>query len=129
MNNPRTLASLWASKPNAPLYNVPSWNPDYTQPNAAIYEAIRKNLERSMITISIGSILGSLIMIKVINYIPRKKMLAWSFLWLAVLLAATGGAFLRVFHTDFHAVTIMLYAICELSFNLGNRSLMQTHLL
>ena len=72
-----------------------------------------------MITVSIGSVLGSALLIKVINYFPRKKGLVWSFIIMAVMLAATGGAFLGTFQKSTFVVTILLYALCQFFFNLG----------
>ncbi|OCK75629.1 MFS general substrate transporter [Lepidopterella palustris CBS 459.81] len=125
IGNPQILAKLWAfSEPPPEGRGTPSWNPDHNNPNATIYTAVRDNAERSMITISIGATLGTLLLIKLIDYIPRKKILAWSFLWMAILLAVTGGMFFKVAYTDSHTATIVLYALCEFSFNLGPNTLL-----
>lgn len=76
-----------------------------------------------MMTISIGSLVGSLLLIKVINYIPRRSMLAWSFTGLGVLLVITGGAFYAVHETAMHALIIAFYVFCQLLFNLGPNTL------
>jgi MFS transporter, PHS family, inorganic phosphate transporter len=121
MGNPRTLAKLWTFYPSSqPLLPVPSWNPNPAQPNATIFEVLRENAKQNLITVCIGSLLGSILLIMIINYIPRKKFLMWSFIWLAILFAVTGGSFFSVFHTDFHAVSIVLVALCHFSFNLGD---------
>lgn len=125
INNPHTLARLWASDPvHSNIKDVPNWVSDLTQISddgvlPSIYQVLEENGRNSILTVSLGSIVGSIILIKVINYIPRKKVLSWSFLWLAALLAITGGSYFRAFHSDFHAVSIVLYALCQLSFNLG----------
>lgn len=126
MDNPRTLAKIWSSEPT-PIpkegIRIPSWAADARQAQGTIYNALYENAKRSMLTVSIASILGSLLMIKLIDYIPRKKILTWSFLWLAVLLAATGVCFLKAFQTSLHGLTIAFYVLCQLSFNLGANTL------
>ena len=156
INNPHTLARLWASHPvDETLQTPPNWVSDRTQVSyrllyyldsnrdyeanllfladvlkvtedgvwPPIYRVLEDNGKQSILTACLGSIVGSIILIKVINYIPRKTVLTWSFLWLAALLAITGGAYFRAFHSDFHAVSIVLYALCQLSFNLGPNTL------
>jgi len=121
MGNPRTLAKLWTFYPpgNPPLGPVPSWNPNPAKPNATIYQVLRENAKQNLITVCIGSLLGSILLIMIINHVPRRQFLMWSFAWLAVLFAITGGSFFSVFHTDFHAVSIVLIALCHFSFNIG----------
>jgi hypothetical protein len=55
-------------------------------------------------------------LIMTINHIPRKQFLKWSFIWLAVLFAITGGSLFTVFHTNIHSVTMYwLYFVIFLS--------------
>jgi len=82
-----------------------------------------ENAKRSLITVSIGAVCGSLIIIKLIDYVPRKRFLTWSFLWLGALFAGTGAAFLHTFQTNLYGLTIALYILCQLSFNLGANTL------
>jgi hypothetical protein len=120
MGNPRTLAKLWTFYPSGPpLQPIPSWNPNAEQPNNTIYQVLRENATQSIVTVSIGSLLGSIMLIMTINHIPRKQFLKWSFIWLAVLFAITGGSFFTVFHTNMHSVAIVLVALCHFSFNFG----------
>jgi PHS family inorganic phosphate transporter-like MFS transporter len=123
INNPRVIAQIWSSKP-VPASQAPvdEWqNP--SNPNQTIYELLRTEGIRSIITISIGSMLGSIILIKVINYIPRKSWLAWSFVVMAALFAIIGGSYFRAADSDLHALTITLYVLCQLVFNLGPNTL------
>ncbi len=120
IGSPRTLAKIWTFNPSGKrLGSVPSWNPNPALPNATIYEVLRENAIQSLLTVNIANIFGSVLLVMVINYVPRKELHMWSFLWLSVLLFITGGSFFSVFHTDFHAVTIMFVAIINVSFNLG----------
>lgn len=121
INNPRVIAQIWSS---APLANVtmathlPNWgNP--SEPDLSIYEVLKQDGIRSIITVSIGSLLGSIILIKAINYVPRKSWLAWSFVGMAILFAIVGGSYFKAANSDLHALTITLYILCQLLFNLG----------
>lgn len=121
INNPRVIAQMWSSQQvsNATLANAsPIWqNP--TDSNLSIYETLRQDGIRSIITISVGSLLGSLIIIKLIDYVPRKAWLVWSFLGTTVLFAVAGGSYTVAANSDLHALTIVFYALCQLLFNLG----------
>ena len=100
--NPRTLSVLWEEKPSSDIYPL-----------------LLNNAKRSILTVSIGSILGSIILISIIDLIPRRKILMWSFLWLALLLAVTGISFFTAHGKSAHPVTIVLFGLCHLVFNLG----------
>jgi PHS family inorganic phosphate transporter-like MFS transporter len=130
INNPRTIADIWSSEPHvAKSSDTPAWgNP--ADHGLGIYETLKQDGIRSIITVSVGSLLGSIILIKAINYIPRKAWLLWSFVGMGVLFAVIGGSFFKVAHTDLHALTITLYVLCQLLFNLGMfpiPSLFHTH--
>jgi hypothetical protein len=56
--------------------------------------------------------------------IPRRAWLAWSFVGMAVLFAAVGGSYFRAANSDLHGrLTIVLYVLCQLLFNLGPNTL------
>jgi PHS family inorganic phosphate transporter-like MFS transporter len=84
-----------------------------------MYKVNQENAVHAMIAFSIGSVLGGLLLIKVIPYLPRRKFLIWSFVGLAILCAATGVSYLKTFRTPFFGVTLMLFILCQLFFNLG----------
>ena len=121
INNPRVIAQIWSSQPvtNTTLASTsPIWqNP--TDGNLSIYETLRQDGIRSIITISVGSLLGSLIIIKLIDYVPRRAWLMWSFIGIAVLFAVAGGSYTVAANSDLHALTIVFYVLCQLLFNLG----------
>lgn len=130
INNPRFLARLWASsKPVSTSVSLPVWMSEPSDlnasgnPSVSIYSVLMNNAKRAIITVSIGSVIGSLLLIKVINYLPRRRLLYWSFLGLAVLVAATGISFLQTFRSSTYGVTLALYILCQLFFNLGPNSL------
>ena len=124
INNPRVIAQIWSSRPvNSTAANdTPDWqNP--SDPNGGIYQVLKQDGIRSIITISVGSMLGSIILIKMINYVPRKAWLAWSFVGMAVLFAVVGGTYFKAANSDLYALTIVLYVLCQLLFNLGPNTL------
>ena len=126
INNPRTIAGIWANRrvnSTVAAAGVPDWNPDVNVPNATIYEVLVQDAKQSALTISIGSVVGSLVLLKAIDYVPRKTFLGWSFIALAALLLVTGASFFSVFRTDQHAVTIVFYAFSQFIFNLGPNTL------
>ncbi|OCK82380.1 MFS general substrate transporter [Lepidopterella palustris CBS 459.81] len=118
LNNQQTIAKLWTAQNKASIVDVPIWNPDNTQPDASIYEALKANLDRYMVVISICSIICGLVVVKWINYVPRRKMLAWSFIFVPAILGLTAISVLKNFHG------IVLYCICQLVFNLGPNTLL-----
>ncbi len=124
MGNPSTLAKLWTyNADGGHLGDVPSWNSNAARPDASIYDALRDNAIQNLITVCIGSLAGCIVLLMIIDYVPRKQFLTYSFVWLAVLFFITGGSFFAVFHNDFQAVTIVLVALCHFSFNLGPNTL------
>jgi PHS family inorganic phosphate transporter-like MFS transporter len=133
MGNPRTIAKIfatWDSKAGK-IPTPPSWNtnPTYAlnattlKSNATIYDSLLRNPIQSMETVSIASILGSLLFILVVNYVPRRQWLIYSFISQAILFIVTGGTFYAVFHKENHAVTVCLVAVCHFLFNFGANTL------
>jgi PHS family inorganic phosphate transporter-like MFS transporter len=126
INNPRVIAQIWSSQPVTNGTSLANDTPDWqnpSDPNESIYEVLKQDGIRSIITISIGSMLGSIILIKMINYVPRKAWLTWSFVGMAVLFAVVGGTYFKAANSDLHALTIVLYVLCQLLFNLGPNTL------
>ena len=132
MGNYRTLSKIWAtwdaSKQGGNPPVVPSWNTDPTLNatiwenkgrDVTIYDVLYENAIKSMLTVSIASVMGSLLFIYAVNYLPRRQWLTTSFLALAILFIVSGGTFYAVFHTTNHAVTVVLVAVCHFAFNFG----------
>lgn len=119
INNPRVVADIWAS---SHVSNNSSGSPMWANPAdpaLSIYNALYQDSLHYIITISIGSLLGSIVLLKAIDYIPRKSVLAWSFVVLGVTFAIMGGIYATVAYTDLHAFLIVFYALLQLLFNLG----------
>jgi MFS family permease len=123
LNNPRTIWLIWESAPANGTTPPKDWQPDVQSEDLPILQILKQDSIRDMITISIGSGLGSLIILLSINYLPRAAWMAWMFFALAILFAVAGATFFKVFDTDAHALTITLYVLVQLVFNLGPNTL------
>jgi PHS family inorganic phosphate transporter-like MFS transporter len=136
-SNPRVIAQIWSSPMKESMLSIHEvlrilginnprgiahiWSSPVEESASSIYEVLRQDSIRSIITISTGSLLGSIILIKVIDYIPRKSWLVWSFIGMTVLFASVGGSHFWAAHSG--RLTMMLYILCQLLFNLGPKSL------
>ena len=142
IDNPRRIAAIWA--PSYPAkadfqYNIQNWPsdsqignsttvysnasiPDWENPfdvETNIYQELYGNALQYVITISIGSLVGSIVMIWLINKLPRKEWLIISFMILTGLFIIMGASLQAVeFHTS-HPFTIAFYIICQFFFNFG----------
>ncbi|KAF4631106.1 hypothetical protein G7Y89_g7029 [Cudoniella acicularis] len=120
INNPRQIARIWVPQSLSGAA-IPDWQT--TDPTKNIYHVLKADAIQYIITISIGSVIGSVLLIKFIDYFPRKALLTWSFILLAGLFAIVGGSLFAVEYTNLHALTIALYVLCQLVFNLGPNAL------
>ena len=102
LNNPKTLALIWEQTSSGPLQPI-----------------LLKDAIRSLITVSIGSVLGTLVLIAFIDKLRRRLILIYSFLGLGVLFVFTGITFLLARNHRAHILTIVLCSICQFIFNLG----------
>ncbi|KAJ5605357.1 major facilitator superfamily domain-containing protein [Penicillium lagena] len=108
-----TVAPATYSGLNVPDYlNI--WDPTYN-----MLDEISNNARYYIYTISIGSLVGGGLLIFLIDYIPRKTWLVCSFLLLSVLFAVLGGVLVATEFRPGHWATVVLYASCQLLFNLG----------
>ncbi|KAI1108283.1 major facilitator superfamily domain-containing protein [Nemania sp. NC0429] len=107
LDNPKTIHAIWQAGPS-PI-----------DPNRPIYEELQEIIVRNIITILSGTLPGSIIILLAIDYVPRVTWMIWTFIALAVLFAINGGTLFVVFETDRHALTIVLYVLAQVIFNLG----------
>jgi PHS family inorganic phosphate transporter-like MFS transporter len=118
LNNPRIISKIWMDhEVNATM--LPVWNSDFQIVNATIYEVLEQDAKQSIILVSIGSLLGSILFWKLVKYVPRSSWLVWSFMLLSILFAIAGGTFIRAYQKNLHVLTIALYILAQLLFNLG----------
>lgn len=128
MGNPRTLAKLWMKTSDRQQRweelheRVPTWNVLAPSGNY-IYATLVEGAKRNMITVSIGSILGSILFILAGDYMPRRQTMVSSFVLLGGLFAITGGVIVATHDTAFHSVNIVLVGIIYFIFNLGANTL------
>jgi PHS family inorganic phosphate transporter-like MFS transporter len=142
IDNPRRIAAIWApSYPsNADFQsNIQNWPsgfqignsttvysnasiPDWENPfdvETNIYRELYGDAFRYVITISIGSLVGSLVMIACINKLPRKGWLIISFIILAVLFIVMGASLRAWEFQPSHPAAITFYIVCQIFFNFG----------
>jgi PHS family inorganic phosphate transporter-like MFS transporter len=119
IGDPRIIAQIWASSlASDNAAGLPMWgNP--ADPTLSIYDVLYQDSLHYIITISLGSLLGSIVLLKAIDYVPRKAALAWGFLALGGAFAIAGGIYSTVVYTNLHAFLITFYALLQLLFNLG----------
>ncbi|KAH0556496.1 hypothetical protein GP486_005607 [Trichoglossum hirsutum] len=123
INSPRQLAAIWASPPAQPQKSpVAGWQ-DAFDPETNLYTKLFHDAKQYVITISIGSLLGSFILIYLIDKIRRKAWLVISFLILAIAFAITAATLRAVEFHGPHWLTVALYMVCQFFFNLGPNSL------
>lgn len=120
MNNPRTIAKIFASGPVDESIRIPSWNTNPQDPSATIYDTLKTNAERSIYTVCIASVAGSALFIFFANYIRRRNWLIGSFLAQGLVFIITGGTFYAVFHKQAHYESVVLVALCHFLFNFGD---------
>jgi len=122
LDNPRTIATIWLSRPTdrgSGLSCEDMWKADPSQPDITIYNMLKQDTIRNMITISTGTVTGSVIILLVIDYIPRVTWMGCWFLALAGLFLINGSTFFVAYESDTHALTITLYVLAQAMFNLG----------
>lgn len=119
IGGPRTLAKIWTPPSRIISKTAPTWEVDPSQPKNSIYGVLEQAAKQNIITVCIGSLLGSIFFVLLADRIPRKHALIGSFILLAALFALTGITFFFVFHTDGYVVTIILVGFCYFVFNLG----------
>ncbi|KAH6657088.1 hypothetical protein BKA67DRAFT_688448 [Truncatella angustata] len=139
LDNPRTISTIWLSRDpltdpevdkscmfidssNSTLNGTwldESWHADPARPCVSIYEILKQDSIRNIITVSTGTVTGSVVLLFSINYIPRVTWMGWMFVALAALFAVNGGTFFVTFESDKHALTMTLYVLAQVIFNLG----------
>lgn len=62
---------------------------------------------------------GSILIIKAIKYWSSKAIQFYGFVALTILFLAIGGSFSKLLGSDYKGIIIMLFVLCQLSFNLG----------
>jgi MFS transporter, PHS family, inorganic phosphate transporter len=118
LDNPRILAKVWAPS-HTNTTTLYDWNADLSNPNENIRDALDRDGVRALYSISISSIMGSVVFLCAVNYIPRVTALKWMFVALAALFLITGASLQKVYETGDHAETIVFYTLSLLILNMG----------
>ena len=141
INNPRQISAIWDNYLPLPERNntrydwpstlliginnptfsnetVPDWQNPF-DPNTDIYHELFNSAKQYIITISSGSLAGSLALLYFIDNIPRKMWLVYSFLTLAVLFAVLGAFYKYAAFTESHWSIMVFYILCQFFFNFG----------
>ncbi|KAJ9269152.1 hypothetical protein DTO212C5_4835 [Paecilomyces variotii] len=105
-----------------PSLRVPDFE-NIWDPQLTMFNQISHNAQQYIETISISSLAGSGLLIFLIDYVPRKMWLVWSFLILSVCFAVLGGVLVRTEFQGGHWAAVVIYAICQFFFNLGPNTL------
>ncbi|ENH73441.1 Inorganic phosphate transporter PHO84 [Fusarium oxysporum f. sp. cubense race 1] len=98
-------------------------DPNYWNLNNTISNMIEQNAIRSIVVVSIGSLIGSIGSILIIDFFRRKVILIATFLAITVLLAIAGGTLLGSEASDSHHAAVVCYGILQFFFNLGPNTL------
>ncbi|KAI0412524.1 major facilitator superfamily domain-containing protein [Xylaria grammica] len=117
LDNPKTISAIWRWDTPDPSSNA-SFVCGRDQ-GTEIYKMLHGNIVKNIATISSGTLPGSIIILLAIDYVPRVTWMAWTFVALAVLFAINGGTFFIAFESDKHGLTIVLYVLAQVVFNLG----------
>ena len=103
LSSPQIVSHIWQ-------------DPNNGRPN--VFASLRDNSVHTLIMVSIGTIIGGLLMIKVIKYASPKVIQFWGFLALFVLFIVTGSAWTKLLDTS-RSGLIVLYVLSHITFNLG----------
>lgn len=103
LSSPQIVSHIWQ-------------DPEKSSPN--VFASLRDNSLHTLVMVSIGTIIGGLLIIKMIRYASPKVIQFWGFLVLCVLFLVTGSAWTKLLDTSRY-VLIVLYVLSHIAFNLG----------
>lgn len=110
---PKMLAILWSDASDAS---------DIAEASSS-NESFRTNMKFAIYTYSIAAILGSIAIIASIDWINRKHMLTFTFLVLAMVLAAAAGSFTELAGKGAHYVLVVFWIFISFLFSFGPNTL------
>lgn len=121
-NSPQTMSKVWQGLLPLAAQPPPLWDTDYANEAPNIYSILIRDNVRSLITSSIGAILGALLLIVTIEYWNRKRLQYVGFGVLTVLFIIIGASYQATINNH-RSVTIALYAITQFCFYFGPNAL------
>jgi len=110
LSSPQIVSHIW-EEPNLT---------DPTKPKfQSVYEELRDNSLHTLVMVSIGTVTGGLLMIKIVKHVSPKVIQFWGFLVLFVLFIVTGSAWTALLNSGARSGLIVLYVLSHIAFNLG----------
>ncbi|KAJ4347455.1 hypothetical protein N0V95_005417 [Ascochyta clinopodiicola] len=103
LSSPQIVSHIWQ-------------DPKEGRPN--VFASLRDNSLHTLVMVSIGTVIGGLLMVKLIKYASPKVIQFWGFLVLFVLFIVTGSAWTKLLDTS-RSGLIVLYVLSHIAFNLG----------
>jgi PHS family inorganic phosphate transporter-like MFS transporter len=127
-DSPSALSTLThvpsSSSPWNPTNCTSQWDTDSWKSSITIHDMLQEDSIRSILIVSIASLVGSLTAIVIINRFRRKLILVTTFLFLSLLFAISGGTLIGTYRAnENHTVTTAFYAILQFVFNMGPNTL------
>jgi PHS family inorganic phosphate transporter-like MFS transporter len=117
MNNPSTIAKIWdIAPPNSSAHA--RWSTHY-DPNLSVFQDLLRSGAHALVVVSLGAVVGGLLLILFINHLNRKRLQWGGFLALFVIFIILGASFKSIVQTPFHGVAITLYVFSQITFNFG----------
>jgi hypothetical protein len=113
LDSPRTIQQIWRNAPAETIDTTLCKNRWQTDPGLSIYETLRVDIIRNLVTISTGAVTGSVLALFAIDYVPRVSWMACWFVALASVFAVMGGSFFAAYQSDKYALTITLYVLTQ----------------
>lgn len=89
------------------------WNSNSLHRNETeqIFKVLEGNFVRALWTTGPASVLGCIVIVCLVNRIPRVRFMVIMFIVLAIVFAILGGSLFDVYETSHHDVTVVFYAI------------------
>jgi len=112
LDNPKLLSKIWRDSQSQRSGS----NSGTDQP---IYQVLEQNFIRALYTTVPASVTGCLLILFLVNRVPRVRFMVVMFIILAVILGITGGSLFSVYETGEHGVTVAFYAISLFLMNVG----------
>jgi PHS family inorganic phosphate transporter-like MFS transporter len=124
LDNPRTLAKIWAANSTATVLESSSPTYDWQSlPGMTIYQSMESNLIHALYTTVPASITGCVLILIFVNHLPRVTIMVTIFALLGGVFIITGGSMFNVYETSQHTVSVVFYAISLFLLNLGPNTL------
>lgn len=88
-------------------------------PTKSMFDELSHNARDYILTIAVSSLVGSALLILLIDHISRKKWLVWSFFVLGGWFVVLGITLPLLEFGKGHWTNVVIYALCQFFFNLG----------